>query len=98
MNNILKTVLAASMLVALAACASPDGPVYYDGFYDGYSGPLYDGYWGDDNFFYHSGGRGQPFVRDEGNHFQHSPAAGYNSFHNAHMGPHTGHVHEPVHR
>jgi hypothetical protein len=98
MNNTWKTVLAASALLTLAACVSAGGPVYYDGYYDGYYGPLYDGYWGDDNFFYHSGGLGQPFVRDESNHFRHGATAGFNSFHQAHAGPHTGHPHESVHR
>ena len=98
MKSKLKMVLGASALLALAACASGDGPAYYyDGYYDGYYGPMYDGYWGDDNFFYYSGGRGQPFVRDDGNHFRRDGAAGFNSFHNAHMGPHTGHPHESVH-
>jgi hypothetical protein len=98
MSKKLKTVLGATALLALAACATADGPVYYDGYYDGYYGPTFDGYWGDDNFFYHSGGRGQPFVRDEGNHFRRTAAAGFNSFHTAHMGPHTGHPHESVRR
>jgi hypothetical protein len=87
----------------MAACtgyvtAGPDGPVYYDGYYDGYYGPLYDGYWGDDNYFYYSGGRGRPYVRDEGNHFRRDSAAGFNNFHHAHNGPHTGHPHEAMHR
>jgi hypothetical protein len=98
MNNKLKTVLAASALLALAGCATPGGPVYYDGYYDGYYGPMYDGYWGDDNFFYYSGGPGRPFARDEGHHFQRTAAAGFTSFHQTHMGPHTGHPHEAIHR
>jgi hypothetical protein len=97
MQNTLKAALAASALLALAGCVSPGGPVYYDGYYDGYYGPLYDGYWGDDNFFYYSGGPGRPFVRDEGHHFQRGAASGFNSFHQAHMGPHTGHPHESGH-
>jgi hypothetical protein len=98
MNNKFKTVLGACMLLTLAACATADGPIYYDGYYDGYYGPMYDGYWGDDGFFYYSGGRGQPFVRDAGNHFRRDAAGGFSSFHNAHMGPHAGHVHEAGHR
>lgn len=98
MNNNLKMISGASAFLALAGCASVDGSVYYDGYYDGYYGPLYDGYWGDDNFFYYSGGRGQPFIRDEGNHFRHNPGAGLSSFHNAHSGPHAGHPHESVRR
>jgi hypothetical protein len=98
MNRTLKIVLGASAVLALASCVSADGPVYYDGYYDGYYGPMYDGYWGDDNFFYHSGGIGQPYVRDEGSHFRRNTASGFNSFHQAHMGPHAGHAHESVRR
>lgn len=98
MNNYLKMIAGGSMLFALASCVGADGPVYYDGYYDGYYGPMYDGYWGDDNFFYYSSGRGRPFIRDEGNHFRRVGAAGFNSFHQAHMGPHAGHPHESGHR
>jgi len=97
MQNRLKMVLGASALLILAGCVSAGGPVYADGYYDGYYGPLYDGYWGDDDAFYYSGGPGRPFVRDEGSHFQHRAAAGFHSFHQAHSGPHTGHPHEPAH-
>jgi hypothetical protein len=98
MNSALKTVLAACALLVLAGCAAPDGPVYYDGYYDGYYGPMYDGYWGDDSAFYYSGGPGRPFVRDEGHHFQRNAGAGFTAFHQAHMGPHTGHPHEAIRR
>lgn len=98
MNNELKMIFGACALLVLAGCVSADGPVYYDGYYDGYYGPLFEGYWGDDDFFYYSRGRGQPFVRDDGNHFRRVAAAGFRSFHNAHTGPHTGHPHEPAHR
>ncbi len=94
MDSKLKMILGACVLLAVAGCVSADGPVYYDGYYDGYYGPMYDGYWGDDNFFYYSGGRGQPFVRDGGNHFRRAAAGGFNSFQNAHRGPHPGHPHE----
>jgi hypothetical protein len=98
MGKRLKMILGACALLALAGCASADGPISYDGYYDGYYGPMYDGYWGDDNSFYYSGGIGQPFVRDGGSHFRRGAAAGFNSFHNTHMGPHAGHPHESVHR
>jgi hypothetical protein len=98
MNNKVKMLLGTLAVFALWACASADGPVYYDGYYDGYYGPLYDGYWGDDNFFYHSDGKGRPFTRDESSHFRHNPGAGFSSFHNPHSGPHTGHPHESAHR
>lgn len=101
MKRTLRAILVCSALFTVAACASaggPGAPIYYDGYYDGYYGPLYDGYWGDDNAFYYSGGAGRPFVRDEGNHFRRSAGPGFNSFHQAHMGPHTGHPHEATHR
>ena len=98
MSNKLKMILGASVLLALAGCVTAGGPVYYDGYYDGYYGPNYDGYWGDDNLFYYSGGVGQPFVRDQGSHFRRDAAPGFNSFHHAHAGPHTGHPHESAHR
>jgi hypothetical protein len=98
MNSAFKSILAAAALLSIAGCVSAGGPVYYNGYYDGYYGPLYDGYWGDDNIFYHAGGRGQPFIPDQGNHFQRSAAPGLSSFHNAHTGPHAGHPHDPSNR
>ncbi len=32
------------------------GPVAYDGYYDDFYGPVYDGYWGTDGAFYDRGG------------------------------------------
>jgi hypothetical protein len=34
------------------------GPYAYDGWYDGAYGPIYDGYWGSDNYFYYRHGAG----------------------------------------
>lgn len=97
--KITSKLILAGALLTLAGCASaPNGPVYYDGYYDGYYGPLYDGYWGDDGFFYYSGGPGRPFVPDRGNHFKRTAASGFTAFHQAHMGPHAGHPHEAIRR
>jgi len=77
---------------ALAGCETYGGG-YGDGFnayYDDAYGPFYDGYWGRDNFFWYSPGRGRPFVRDEGRHFHRAPGAG---FHGVHGGRHPFHRH-----
>ena len=48
----------ASMSVALPACASYDhGGYAYNAYYDDAYGPYYDGYWGDDGFFWYRGDR-----------------------------------------
>lgn len=75
-----KIILAAPLLIGVAACAD-DGYVgvrsaYYDpypyyGWYDGYYGPIYDGYWGTDGFFYYrSGDRDRHFRRGDHEHFR----------------------------
>lgn len=73
---------------ALCACATYGGPPphgYYDeagfnAYYDDAYGPFYDGYWDGPDFFYATG-RGQPFARDEGHHFQHAAASGFHGVH-----------------
>ena len=65
--------------------ASVGGPLYDDGFYDGYYGPFYDGYWAGDGGFYYSTGRGRPFLRDGANHFRRDAAQGFRSFHHRHV-------------
>ena len=92
MNRIALVIGGVALTALLAGCsagygydhgyvsASVGGPVYYDGYYDDYYGPFYDGYWGPDGFFYYSGGRDHPFLRDEGGHFRHEGAAGFHHF------------------
>jgi hypothetical protein len=57
----------------------------YTGYYDGYYGPIHDGYWGSDGYFYFRGfehdrhfRRGDPahFRRDAPNHGQFQPMTG----------------------
>jgi hypothetical protein len=59
----------------------------YDGYYDSSYGPIYDGYWGADNFFYYTDAAGHPFQRDEAHHFRHDAAQGYHAVHGNHRGP-----------
>ena len=60
------------------------GPYAYDGFYDDYYGPIYDGYWGTDGiFYYRSGAHDRHFHRGDNRHFMRQGAAGSN-FHQFH--------------
>ena len=70
----------------LAGCADygpgyygpgPGGPVAYNAYYDGFYGPIYDGYWRGGEFYYRSRGGGQ-WHRGGGDHFRHTAANGYN--------------------
>lgn len=67
-NALAALALCAGSTLGLSACVSDGyGPAYgvdvgwgtpyaYDAWYDGYYGPLYDGYWGDDGYFYYRRG------------------------------------------
>ena len=73
-----------------------DGPYAYDGFYDGFYGPIYDGYWGDNGSFYYRHGAGdRRFHRGGHAHFSRGPAGGnFQHFHgtmSAGHGMHTPH-------
>jgi hypothetical protein len=54
-------------------------PYAYDGFYDDYYGPIYDGYWGGDGFFYYRRNAGEHgFRRGDAHHFARAaPAQGH---------------------
>jgi len=86
----------AAAAVLLAGCAYDEGyhhhgemavGVDYDGFYDDYYGPVADGYWGPDDFFYYTDAPGHPFRRDESHHFRHDAAEGFHPVHGHHAGP-----------
>lgn len=85
--------LATLAAVPLAGCADGyygggmaygPGPYAYDGYYDGAYGPIYDGYWGDDGYFYYRNGPdAHGFHRGDRSHFarQVDPSApGFNRF------------------
>ncbi|THD56725.1 hypothetical protein [Phenylobacterium sp.] len=78
------------LALLLPSCASTGhgGLLAYDAYYDDAYGPIYDGYWGDDDAFYYCDGAGHPFVRDGGSHFRHGPAGGFHGVHVA--GGHAG--------
>ena len=79
----------ASVGALLAGCASgpPYGPgpgpvvaVGYDGYYDGFYGPIYDGYWRDGHFWWRDRDD-HPYRRDDDNHFRRDAAAGFQHIH-----------------
>ena len=76
-----RALLAAAAALALSACAGTMGYGPYFGgdtaYYDDSYGPFYNGYWGNDGFFYYSSGRGSPFIRDEAHHFRHDNGGGF---------------------
>jgi hypothetical protein len=77
--------------LALGACATGYGEVYaggpygYDGYYDDFYGPIYDGYWGSDGFFYYRSGHGdRHFRRGDTSHFVRGNAQPGGHFHEMH--------------
>ena len=83
-------IAACGLALALAGCASGGGyaagygpgagPGEFDTYYDGFYGPIDDGYWGPDAGFYYHGSDGR-MVRDGGNHFRHQNFSGSHGMH-----------------
>lgn len=78
-----KTLVLIGLVLAplpLAACVEDGGGgMYigssypYDGYYDDYYGPIYDGYWGGDGYFYYRHNQGdRRFSRGDRSHFRRS--------------------------
>ena len=72
--------------LALAACDDgygyggvySGGSIAYDGYYDDYYGPVYDGYWGNDGYFYYRrGAQDRHFRRGDAHHFRRDPGDGH---------------------
>ena len=83
----LSLIIAAPIVLALGGCVT-DGYGYggvglaygdaypYDGWYDGYYGPLHDGYWGNNGYFYYRSNAGdRRFRRGDRAHFYRGPNA-----------------------
>jgi hypothetical protein len=93
------TLLTVAMATALlAGCAEgalgyeygpgPVADVEYDGYYDGYYGPIYDGYWGDDGVFFYRSSREGGYRRGDVTHFRHEATPGFGHIHGvAHPAP-----------
>ncbi|MGH6986683.1 MAG: hypothetical protein ACRED9_07580 [Caulobacteraceae bacterium] len=93
MKRAASVLAAASALALLAGCAGYGGygpgggvavgfvaPVGYDGWYDGYYGPIYNGYWGDNGVFYYRSTDHAAWHADSGGHFRHDAANGYHAW------------------
>lgn len=78
--------LALATAVLVSACADTGygggygGAAYYDGYYDNFYGPVYDGYWGPDAFFYYRSAPSAVFIRDGAHHFRHENGPGFQHF------------------
>ncbi|KQM19654.1 hypothetical protein [Novosphingobium sp. Leaf2] len=93
MNVKILALALAGTTLSLSACAT-DGyggygyssvgwgtPYAYDGYYDGFYGPIYDGYWGRDNYFYYRNRDGdRRFRRADRNHFMRQAPMGQNRY------------------
>lgn len=55
----------------------PAADVAFDGWYDGFYGPIYDGYWDNDVFFYRTSPDATRFSRGDVTHFRHDAAPGF---------------------
>jgi hypothetical protein len=83
--------LVAVAATALSACATEvaygPGPGYpvaavgWDGYYDDYYGPFYDGYWGEDGGFYYRSGPHAGWNKDTGGHFTKEARSGAHPVH-----------------
>ena len=60
-------------------------PIDYDGYYDDYYGPFYDGYWAADGFFYFADGPGRSYRRDDFHHFRREASVGFHGVHSTMM-------------
>jgi hypothetical protein len=104
MKRLLLALCATLPMLSLGACYDDGyygvgyagGPYGYDGYYDDYYGPVYDGYWGVDGYFYYRGNdHDRHFHRGDGSHFRHDQG-GAGNFHPMHgaLNPGSGmHLH-----
>lgn len=92
MKKTIALVMLTLSTVPLAACVDDGyggvgvasygpGPYSYDGWYDGYYGPIYDGYWGSDNYFYYRHGNGdRGYMRGDRGHFRRDTPQGQHNY------------------
>jgi len=53
----------------------------FDGYYDGYYGPVYEGYWGNGGAFYYRNNAGGRWRQADAAHVRRDPAPGFNHIH-----------------
>ncbi len=89
MNRLFVALCVAIPAVSLGGCAggyyggdlSVGSPYAYNGFYDDYYGPIYDGYWGTDGgFYYRRAASDRSYRRGDARHF-HRDRAPSEKFH-----------------
>lgn len=87
-STLLTLAATASLFAGCAAHVGPIGvavgpvaDVDYDAYYDGYYGPIYDGYWSDDGMFIYQASEGGHWMRGDATHFRHDTATGFNHIH-----------------
>ena len=78
----------AALVLPLAACATDGdygpgrGPLPWYAWYDGFYGPVYDGYWGTDGFFYYRlGAAERAWRRGAREHFRREQVPLQGNFH-----------------
>jgi hypothetical protein len=90
MKHVLALAGLAAAALSLGACADEmyagggnwGGPVAYDGWYDGAYGDVYDGYWGDDGYFYYRhGSNDHKYYRGDRAHFARGDSAPGGNYH-----------------
>jgi hypothetical protein len=89
--------MAGAAVIVIAGCADygvgvayygPPADVEYDGYYDGYYGPVYEGYWGDTGVFYYRSSDNDRWRQGDGRHFRRDAAPGFNHIHGmTHVAP-----------
>ena len=97
MNRKLLVALAGvALALPLAGCVSDGyyegpvgpGPIAYDGYYDDYYGPIYDGYWDGGGAFYYRTSEHGHWRHDAAGHFRQDmgsgPMSGGHAFHPMH--------------
>lgn len=102
MKHFIIALCAAVPALTVAGCYGGGGAVYssgsfgYNGYYDDYYGPIYDGYWGGDGaFYYRRDVREHAYRRGDRAHFAHgtAPSAQFHEIHGT-MSP-SPHMHMP---
>lgn len=87
MKRVLILSLALGAMISLGGCTGYYGGAgvgygynsYDDLYYDNYYGPVRDGYWSQDGWYYYRDRTTRQYRRDDGRHFRRDAADGYHS-------------------
>ena len=98
MKRLISGLFAAAAIAGAAGCTENaydrgygggmyvSGGDYYDGYYDDFYGPIYDGYWVGNDFYFRDAD-GHPYQRDDNHHFRREVAPGFHAVHGQMHGP-----------